>query len=107
MKVRDKVAMEALRSIIGAIDNAEAADAGAAPAVEAGIIAGGVSGMGAGEVARRELTAADLVAVLRNEAAERRTDAGEYRTVGQIDAASALEAEAAVIEGVLADCDTG
>ena len=88
MKVRDKVAMEALRSIIGVIDNAEAADVEAAATVEAGIIAGGVVGVGAGEAAGRELTAADVVAVLRNEAAERRTDAAEYRTVGQIDAAS-------------------
>lgn len=107
MKVRDAVAMEALRSMIGAIDNAEAADDDDGPAAEDGVIAGGVAGLGAGEVARRVLSPADLVAVLRTEATERRTAADEYRAVGQVDAASALEAEAAVIEGVLAVSDTG
>ena len=107
MKGRDSIAMAALRSMIGAIDNAEAADAEAAPAVEAGVIAGGVTGAGAGEVARRDLTSSDLVAILRNEATERRTDGAGYRDVGQSDAAASLEAEAAVIEGVLRDCDTG
>ena len=95
--------MSALRSILGAIDNAEAADPDAAPDVEAGAIAGGVAGLGAGEVARRQLSAADLVAVLREESSERRTAAGEYREIGQIDAAAALDAEADVIEGFLGD----
>jgi len=103
MKVRDKTAMSALRSILGAIDNAEAADADAAPEVEAGVIAGGVAGLGAGEVARRQLSAADLVAVLCEESSDRRTAAAEYREIGQVDAAAALDAEADVIESFVRD----
>ena len=103
MKVRDRVAMGALRSMLGAIDNAEAADADAAPAVESGVIAGGVAGLGAGEVARRELSASDLAAILRAEASDRRTAAEEYRDIGQADAAGSLDAEADVIDAVLHD----
>ena len=103
MKVRDRVAMGALRSVLGAIDNAEAADAEAAPAAESGVIAGGVVGLGAGEVARHELSPADIASLLHNEMTERRTAAGEYHTLGQSDAAATLDAEADVIESVLRD----
>lgn len=103
MKGRDKAATSALRSILGAIDNAEAADADAAPDVETGVIAGGVAGLGAGEVARRQLSVADLVAILGEEASDRRIAAAEYREIGQADAAAILDAEADVIDSVLHD----
>jgi len=103
MKVRDRVAMSALRSALGAIDNAEATGADVPPAVESGVIAGGVGGLGAGEVARRDLSPADLAAVLHDEVTDRRTAANEYRTIGQDDAAAALDAEAEIIETVLRD----
>jgi uncharacterized protein len=103
MKVRDKMGMAALRSLLGAIDNAEAADTESAPAVEAGVIAGGVVGLGAGEVARRQLSPADLVALCHHEVTDRRTAAEEYRGIRQLDAAAVLDAEADVIEAVLRD----
>lgn len=61
-----------LRETLGAIDNAEAADASAAPSVQAGVIAGGVSGLGAGEVPRKVLTPEEVHAIVEREVQERR-----------------------------------
>gem|GEM_PF-809311 len=60
MKARDAVAVGALRAVIAAIDNAEAADPAHAPAQQPGPIAGGVKGLGAGEVPRRTLGDAEV-----------------------------------------------
>jgi hypothetical protein len=60
MKARDTVAVKALRSALSAIDNAEAADPADADDVQLGVIAGGVAGLGAGEVARRQLSADEV-----------------------------------------------
>ena len=98
MKARDKPATNALRSALGAIDNAEAADETAAPAIEAGRIAGGVAGLGAGEVARRELTSDELVAIVRHEIADRHAAASELEGLGAHDRAALLRGEAAVLQ---------
>lgn len=50
MRERQADAVAALRETLAAIDNAEAIDASAAPPVQHGVIAGGVAGLGAGEV---------------------------------------------------------
>lgn len=101
MKAHDAVAVAALRSALGAIDNAEAPGSDHAPAVEAGVIAGGVRGLGAGDVARRELTTRDLELILHREVTERTSAAAEYLAAGREELAAALAAEALVIEGVL------
>ena len=97
MKARDAVARTALRATLGAIDNAEAADPSAAPTMLPGRIAGGVAGLGAGEVARLELSEADVVEIVRNEIADRERAAAEYETSGHAEHAAALRAEAAVL----------
>lgn len=60
MKARDAVAVAALRSALGALDNAEAVDADLAPQSSVGHprLAGTVSGLRAAEVERRSLSAA-------------------------------------------------
>ena len=98
MKRRDRDATNALRSAIGAIDNAEAADQSAAPVAQSAVIAGGVAGLGAGEVARLELTLDDAVAIIRAEITERRAAADEYDALGQTDRATALRNEAIALE---------
>lgn len=107
MKARDSAAVAALRSVLGAIDNADAPDSDSAPEVQAGVIAGGVVGLGAGEVARRELSTVELEAILHREVAERRAAVIGYRAGGQADAASTLEAEALVIDALLRDSGDG
>ena len=69
---------EALRSALGAIDNAAAA-----PAVDVGTssnegpIAGATAGVGATELARRELVADDVAAIVRAQIDERHEQACE------------------------------
>ena len=72
MKARDRHTVDALRAFLGALDNAEAADLSDAPTAQLGIIAGGVVGLGAGEVPRRTLTSADIEDVLQCEVDVRR-----------------------------------
>jgi uncharacterized protein YqeY len=101
MKARDTTAISALRSALSAIDNAEAADESEAPAVQHGVIAGGVSGLGAGEVARRTLSASELGAIIRGEITDRQSEAVDRERTGHHDRAAALLAEAAVLAAVL------
>jgi uncharacterized protein YqeY len=101
MKARDTTAVSALRSALGAIDNAQAADASEAPAAQSGVIAGGVAGLGAGEVARRALSESEIEALLRDEITERQSEAADRARTGHHDRAAALLAEAAVLLRVL------
>jgi uncharacterized protein YqeY len=101
MKARDTIAIAALRSALSAIDNAEAPDVSEAPAVQHGVIAGGVLGLGAGEVARRTLSASELEAIVRREITERQSEADDRARTGHYDRAAALLAEAAVLAHVL------
>jgi hypothetical protein len=111
MKGRDAAAVNALRTALAAIDNAEAvavpapatgAPAATAPLVE-GVIAGAAAGVGATEAARRELTEDEVVAIVAAEVAERRAAADEYRTAGQFGRAARLTAEADALAAHLAD----
>ncbi|TSE00189.1 hypothetical protein FOS14_10110 [Skermania sp. ID1734] len=96
MRERDRTALTALRSTLAAIDNAEAVDT----ATRAGAIEAAV-GLGAAEVARRELSDAQVEAIVRAEIAERKTAASEYEGVGESARADALRAEAAVLTAQL------
>ena len=101
MKARDASAVSALQSALGAIDNAEAPDASEAPAVQPGVIAGGVAGLGAGEVVRRALSEPEVEAILRGEISERQSEATDRERTGHHDRAAALLAEAAALARIL------
>lgn len=101
VKARDQLAIAALRSALSAIDNAEAADLGHAPPMQSGTIAGGVAGIGAGDVPRRELSAGEVVAVVHAEIAEYRTAAADYIQAGQSEHARRLRAQADVLARLL------
>ena len=105
MKSRDRVAVSAYRSALGAIDNAEAADESQAPREQHGVIAGGVEGLGAGEVRRRALTGAEAARVLRREIEDREANARAFEHLGHDDRAGVLRAEAASIAAVLGPDD--
>ncbi|WP_405491676.1 hypothetical protein [Nocardia sp. NBC_00511] len=95
MKARDREAVSALRSTLGAIDNAEAVDASD---VHAGAIETSAVGLGTAERARRHLTESDIEAIVRAEIDDRLTAAKEYDTLtGGSDRAATLRAEAAAL----------
>jgi uncharacterized protein len=98
MRAREGVAVEALRSLLGAIDNAEAADPADAPTPEAGRIAGGVAGLGAGEVRRRVLDEGEVRGILDDAVAEREAAAAQYDRLGRPDDANRLRTEVAVLQ---------
>ena len=103
MKGRDRRAVATLRSTLAAIDNAEAVDAtagGGRPAGE-GPIAGAALGVGAAEVERRVLTAAETEAIVRREVTERQSAAHAYERAGQAPHAERLRAEAELLNAYL------
>ncbi len=89
--------MAVLRSVIAAIDNAEAiaVDDVARPASSSSDhVAGASAGVGSAEAERRELTEADLRTILRSQIDERFDGAEQYETLGRRDAADRLRREA-------------
>jgi uncharacterized protein YqeY len=100
VRSRDTVTVSALRSLLGAIGNAEAvsvpSDVG--PAGSSEHIAGAVVGVGAAEVSRRQLTDDDVATIVRAEIAERRSAMELY---GSSAASHRLAAEIVVLEGLL------
>jgi uncharacterized protein len=112
-KDRDTARVSALRSALSAIDNAGAvptATLGTAMPVHidpdapsSGKIAGGVVGLGAAEVARRELSDAQIRELLRAEIDERVTAAQQAAGGGHGERATFLRAEAAVLTTLLGD----
>jgi uncharacterized protein YqeY len=103
MKERDKAAVAALRAALGVIDNAEAADLSRARGIEPGHIAGGVAGLGAGEVARQQLPDSELVEMLQEEVAQWESTARECERVNRTDDAARLRAEIAALRPFLAE----
>jgi uncharacterized protein YqeY len=97
MKERDRVAVNAIRSALAAIANAEAVEDSLAPPAEPGIIIGGVRGLGRGEVPRRALTDDDARDIVRKVIAERRAAAAQYDELERHDDASRLRAEIDVL----------
>ncbi|WP_431969473.1 hypothetical protein [Nocardia sp. bgisy134] len=98
VKVRDRHVAAALRSALGAIDNAEAVEIGGA---RAGAIEESAAGLGGAEVARRELSEADIEGIVRAEIAERLTAAASYDELGRVDRGDMLRAEADALTAVL------
>jgi uncharacterized protein YqeY len=103
MKERDRVAVRALRAALAAIDNAEAVDPSEAPREQPGTIAGGVAGLGAGEVPRRALSDDDMRAIVQAAAADLHTAATRYDHLQRAADAELLRAEATVLTELLGD----
>ncbi|MGV9800759.1 glutamyl-tRNA amidotransferase [Mycobacterium sp. NPDC003449] len=99
-KNRDTGTVSALRSALSAIDNAETPDHGDLD-VASGPIAGAVTGVGAAEVARRELSDADIRGLIQAEIDERLTAAGQYVSGGHHERAAELRTQVAVLRQLL------
>ncbi|MFI0938252.1 hypothetical protein [Streptomyces sp. NPDC021020] len=102
MRARDKATLALLRSTLAAIENAEAVELPDAPGVSLAIEQTPV-GAGAAEVARRELTDADVERIVRAELAEREAAAEAYDRAGQPAQAEQLRAGVAVVSGYLSE----
>jgi uncharacterized protein YqeY len=103
MKDRDSLAVGALRSVLGAIDNAEAVAHEPQSMSTDGPIAGARPGLGAGEAARLDLSETDVAAVVHAEIADRLDAAALYERAGATDRAGHLRAEAGVLSALLGD----
>lgn len=107
MKARDTDAVSALRTMMAAIDNAEAValpDGVRADARNA--IAGATSGVGSTEVARRVLTQDEIHALVLAQVREREDSAATYRAHGRSEDADRLLREASILQAV-ADAMSG
>ena len=102
-KDRDTTRTSALRSALAAIDNAETPDGVQLDAPSSGTIAGGVVGLGAAEVARRQLSDEQIRELLRAEVDERLSAADEFTAGGQAERATTLWEEAGVLTDLLGD----
>ena len=102
MKAREPDAVSALRTVIAAIDNAEAVPAPEeSPATTSGHIAGARGGLGATEAARRDLTSSQQQAILRDQITGYTTEAGRYEALGQPDAGRRLRDQARLLTAYL------
>jgi uncharacterized protein len=102
-KERDATRVSVLRSALSAIDNAETPDGAEVDAPVTSAIAGGVAGLGAAEVARRELSDTEIRDLLRAEVDERLAAAHQLIGGGHTERAATLRAEAAVLTDLLGD----
>jgi hypothetical protein len=98
LKARDRATVSTLRATLAAIENAEAVDAGSA---RAGAIETSAVGIGVAEAARRELTEADVIAIVRAEIAEREHAAEVYEGSGHTEKAAELRSAAAALSEYL------
>ncbi|GAA1992135.1 hypothetical protein [Catenulispora subtropica] len=99
LKSRDRATAATLRATLAAIDNAEAVDAGSA---RAGAIEASPVGLGVAEVPRRELTEADVAAIVQAEIDEQRRAAETYDRSGHAAKAVELRTAAETLAGFLA-----
>ena len=88
-KDRNSTRVSALRSALSAIDDAEIPDDARVDAPPSGTIAGGVVELGAAEVARRELSDAQIRELVRAEIDERLAAARDFTAGGHTERAAA------------------
>jgi len=101
-KDRDAARVSALRSALSAIDNAETPDEARLDAPSSGAIANAVVGLGAAEVARRELSDEQIRALMVAEIDERLAAARAVETT-HAERAAGLRVEAKVLSDLLGD----
>lgn len=97
MRGRRPDAVSVLRETLGAIDNAEAAESSAAPTAQPGVIAGGVAGVGAGEVARKVLSPEAVNAIIERELQERREAIATFTSLGKTEEVERLTGQLEVL----------
>jgi len=99
MKARNLLAVNALRTAIAAIDNAEAVDDSIerGAVLASGHVAGATSGAYSADVPRRSLSETEIATILGQQVEERREAAAEYESLGQVEEAARLIREAELL----------
>jgi uncharacterized protein YqeY len=107
MKARRTDEVAALRTVMAAVDNAEAIEASATADVvpSSRHIVGAVPGAGSAEATRRELSGSDVQEILNVEAAGLRAEASGHETLGRSEDACRLRAQAEVIRRYQIDAE--
>ena len=100
MKARDRVAVGVLRSTLAAIENAEAVVAAPVDSESLAIERSPI-GVGATEVARQQLSPAEIEQIVREEAGSRNAAAADYDRMGRPERAAQLRDEARLLTGYL------
>jgi uncharacterized protein YqeY len=101
LKAGDSVTVTALRSALSALDNAGAVEVPAAQVGGTERVAGATPGVGSTEIARRELSDGDVLAILREQIEEHSHAADGYARIGRTDIAERLRSEAEVLRSYL------
>lgn len=104
MRARDRTTVRVLRTVLSALANAEAQPEPRTTPTSLrseGPVAGASEGLGATEVARRDMDEHDTLVVLTAERDERLSSADALAARGATEAADELRAEAALIDGYL------
>ena len=103
MRARDRQTAGAIRSVLAALENAEASPVASPQTTVATSehVAGGVVGLGAGEGTRRLLSAGDERALVQREVAELRSASATCAAVDQHERAQELVQIAETVEGIL------
>jgi uncharacterized protein len=98
LKARDTEALAALRTVIAAIDNAEAvATTDTQRPVTSADIAGASSGVGSTEAVRQSLSIGQLHDIVREQITEYAREAERYDALGRPDAAQRLRHRARIL----------
>ena len=99
MRARDLDATRAVRSLLGAIDNAGAVEVTHEPtSTGSAAIAGATPGAGSSEADRREVDADGVAAIVAGHLQELRDAAARYRDAGDAERAEAVARELAALE---------
>jgi uncharacterized protein len=102
MRSRDPVATSAIRSALGAVDNAGSVGVtGRNVPAGSDYIAGSVKGLGAGDVPQREMNDEQIIEIVLVEVRDREGAAEEYSALGRTEEAARLRSEAEVLLGLL------
>lgn len=105
VKVRDRTASAALRSVLASIDNAEAVqmDSGADGHVGSEHVAGAVSGLGAAERRRRAVSDEEIAAIIRDELSQHLDAVARASAAGMLKRADEHAGRARVLSRYLPD----
>lgn len=103
VRARDRQTVEALRSVIAALENAEAVPVAShgSPVAMSKHVAGAAVGVGAGEVPRRVLSREDERALVAREVAELRSSAATLAEAGRHERSEKLIRRAETVEELL------
>jgi uncharacterized protein len=103
IRAQDAVAVSALRSALAAISNAEAVPAGkgASTRPSSPHVAGAVAGLGAAEVPRLGVRAAEISDIIRAEVAQRLDAADGFERSGRTGRAARLRREAEILAAII------